>query len=149
MVILHLLKAALSSVSDLNKLIYRLDVHVCLLQNISSRSMAMEKRFRPNLALLITSTVSSDIYIYISGSIRYYTIYLPPLVSHYAEGTLMPVLFQRMVFEYVPKNSPFWIRPIIRPVFKQLEELLVKPEIKNNLAMVCISGYLFIDERKN
>lgn len=89
-------------------------------------------------------------YIYISGSIRYYTIYLiPPLVSHYAEGTLMPVLFQRMVFEYVPKNSPFWIRPIIRPVFKQLEELLVKPEIKNNLAMVCISGYLFIDERKN
>ena len=64
MVILHLQKAALLSVSDLNKLIYLLDVHVCLLQNISSRSMAMEKRFRPNLALLITSTVSSDIYIY-------------------------------------------------------------------------------------
>jgi len=56
--------------------------------------------------------------------------------SHYAEGTLMPVLFQRMIFEYVPKNSPFWIRPIIRPVFNQLEELLVKPEIKNNLALI-------------
>ena len=61
----------------------------------------------------------------------------------------MPVLFQRMVFEYVPKNSPFWIRPIIRPVFNQLHELLVKPEIKNNLAMVCISTYLFLIEINN
>jgi len=56
--------------------------------------------------------------------------------SHYAEGSLMPILIQRLIFENVPKNSPFWIRPIVNQVFTQLNKLLVEPEIKKNLMMI-------------
>ena len=57
----------------------------------------------------------------------------------------MPILFQRMIFDLVPKNSPFLIRPIVKMVFNQLKTLLVEPEIKKNLAMVCGgSSFLFI-----
>ena len=49
----------------------------------------------------------------------------------------MPILIQRLIFENVPKNSPFWIRPIVNQVFTQLNKLLVEPEIKKNLTMVC------------
>lgn len=56
--------------------------------------------------------------------------------SHYAEGSLMPILIQRLIFEHVPKNSPFWIRPIVNRVFTQLNKLLVEPEIKKNLTMI-------------
>lgn len=51
----------------------------------------------------------------------------------------MPILIQRMIFDYVPKNAPFWIRPTVRTVFDQLKKLLVEPEIKKNLTMVCWS----------
>jgi len=56
--------------------------------------------------------------------------------SHYAEGTLMPIFIQRMIFDFVPKNAPFLIRPIVKMVFGQLITLLVEPEIKKNLTMI-------------
>lgn len=54
----------------------------------------------------------------------------------------MPILIQRMIFDYVPKNAPFWIRPIVKTVFDQLKSLLVAPEIKKNITMVCIISVL-------
>jgi len=56
--------------------------------------------------------------------------------SHYAEGTLMPILIQGMIFDFILKNAPFWIRPIIRKVFDQVKKILVEPEIKKNLTMI-------------
>jgi hypothetical protein len=97
--------------------------------------MAMERRSPPNLGLLITSTVRSESRNIISG-IQYDTD-IPYPVSHYAEGSLMPILIQRMIFDLVPQRSPFLIRPIVRKVFDQLIKLLVEPEIKKNLTMVC------------
>jgi hypothetical protein len=102
--------------------------------------MAMERRFSPSLGLLITFTVRSGT----SYRAQYDSdtdIHIP--VSHYAEGTLMPILIQRMIFDYVPKNAPFWIRPIVRTVFDQLKKLLVEPEIKKNLKMVCGDIFFF------
>ena len=60
----------------------------------------------------------------------------------------MPILIQRMIFDYVPKNAPFWIRPIVRTVFDQLQTLLVEPEIKKNLKMVCGGINHFIIKEK-
>lgn len=57
----------------------------------------------------------------------------------------MPILIQRMIFDYVPKNAPFWIRPIVISVFDQLKKLLVEPEILKNLTMVCGSYLLLKD----
>jgi len=56
--------------------------------------------------------------------------------SHYAEGTLMPILIQRMIFNFAPKNAPLSIRPVVKTVFDQLKTLLVAPEIKKNLTMI-------------
>jgi glutathione S-transferase len=53
----------------------------------------------------------------------------------------MPILIQRLIFENAPKNAPFWMRPIVNQVFAQLNKLLVEPEIKKNLTMVCCIFY--------
>lgn len=55
------------------------------------------------------------------------------LVSHYAEGTLMPLAVNKLVFSIVPGRSPFLIRPIVRTVFDQLTNRLVNPQLKRNL----------------
>lgn len=50
----------------------------------------------------------------------------------------MPILVQKIIFDAVPKRAPFLIRPILNRVFTQLKKLLVEPEIKKNLTMVCL-----------
>ncbi|KDR68456.1 hypothetical protein GALMADRAFT_257189 [Galerina marginata CBS 339.88] len=56
--------------------------------------------------------------------------------SHYAEGSFMPVLIQKYIFDAVPKKSPFFIRPIANMIFGQLDKLLVIPEMTKHLAMI-------------
>jgi len=56
--------------------------------------------------------------------------------THYAEGSLMPILVLKYIFELIPKNTPFFIRPILNMVFGQLDKLLVQPEIKKHLEMI-------------
>ncbi|KAF8156710.1 thioredoxin-like protein [Crassisporium funariophilum] len=56
--------------------------------------------------------------------------------SHYAEGSLMPILVQKTIFDLVPANAPFFIRPIVRGVFAQLDERLVRPEIAKHMKMI-------------
>ena len=62
----------------------------------------------------------------------------------------MPILIQRMIFNFAPQNAPLSIRPVVKTVFEQLKTLLVIPEIKKNLTMVCgwypffIEDFLFI-----
>jgi len=56
--------------------------------------------------------------------------------AHYAEGSLMPVLVQKIIFDMIPKKSPFFVRPIVSVVFAQLNKLLVDPEIKKHLTMI-------------
>jgi len=63
------------------------------------------------------------------------------LVAHYAEGSLMPILIQSIIFDHIPKNAPFWIRPILNRVFAQLNKLLVEPEIKKHVTMVCLTFF--------
>ncbi|KAK0192304.1 thioredoxin-like protein [Armillaria mellea] len=49
--------------------------------------------------------------------------------THYAEGSLMPVLVMGLIFRFVPQQSPWFLRPFMRFIFSQLEKLLVKPEL--------------------
>jgi hypothetical protein len=58
-------------------------------------------------------------------------------VTHYAEGSLMPILVQKLIFDYIPKKAPFLIRPLLKTVFAQVNKLLVDPQITRNLTMVC------------
>jgi len=56
--------------------------------------------------------------------------------THYAEGTLMPLLVNKLIFSLVPGHAPFFIRPLVRLIFSQLDETLVVPQLKTNLAMI-------------
>ncbi|PPQ92140.1 hypothetical protein CVT25_007970 [Psilocybe cyanescens] len=56
--------------------------------------------------------------------------------SHYAEGSLMPVLVLKFIFTVVPKKSPFFIRPFLGFVFGQLDKQLVQPQIVKHLRMI-------------
>ena len=57
-------------------------------------------------------------------------------VSHYAEGSLMPLLVNKLVFSLAPERAPFILRPILRPVFKRLDDAVVEPRLKKHAAFV-------------
>ena len=65
----------------------------------------------------------------------------------------MPILVQRMIFNnmlnYVPKSTPLSVRPTVGKVSDQLKKLLVEPDLKKNLMMVCLWCQSFIMKNFN
>ncbi|KAJ4468851.1 thioredoxin-like protein [Lentinula aciculospora] len=55
---------------------------------------------------------------------------------HYAEGTLMPILVQKLIFSLVPARSPWVIRWFLKVVFNELSRQIVEPELKKNIDMI-------------
>jgi glutathione S-transferase len=55
---------------------------------------------------------------------------------HYAEGSLMPVLVNKVIFTLVPKFSPWFIRWFVRMIFNGLLQMLVQPEVKKHVQML-------------
>ncbi|TCD64083.1 hypothetical protein EIP91_004555 [Steccherinum ochraceum] len=45
--------------------------------------------------------------------------------KHYTEGSLMPLLVNRLVYGLVPDRAPFLVRPLARMLFNTLTELTV------------------------
>ncbi|KAG9098005.1 hypothetical protein FS749_004929 [Ceratobasidium sp. UAMH 11750] len=56
--------------------------------------------------------------------------------THYAEGTLMPLLVNQLIFTLIPERAPFFIRPILSMVFSMLMSQMIHPRIKVNMKMV-------------
>ncbi|EKM56543.1 uncharacterized protein PHACADRAFT_253732 [Phanerochaete carnosa HHB-10118-sp] len=50
--------------------------------------------------------------------------------THYAEGTLMPLLVNRFIFGLVPTKSPFIFRPLLWYIFSTLDNAVVNPRLK-------------------
>lgn len=56
---------------------------------------------------------------------------------HYAEGSLMPPLLLRLVFEKVKANPmPFFARPIARQIVDKTNSIFIGPQIKTHLDYV-------------
>lgn len=53
---------------------------------------------------------------------------------HYAEGSAMPLLYQKLLFSLVPKRGPWYARPLLRPIFKRMQETLVDPQLERHIA---------------
>ena len=68
--------------------------------------------------------------------------------EHYAEGTLMPLLVNRLIFSVVPDRSPLLVRPVVRTVFNALIARMVEPQLQANSNMVCHSALPFLYGRK-
>lgn len=55
---------------------------------------------------------------------------------HYSEGTLMPLVVNKYIFKLIPDHSPFFLRPLLRPVFAAIDQRRLAPEMKKNLEYV-------------
>ncbi|KAJ3824827.1 thioredoxin-like protein [Lentinula raphanica] len=55
---------------------------------------------------------------------------------HYAEGTLMPILVQKLIFGIIPARSPWFMRWFMKIIFNQLDRTIVEPNLKKNVDMI-------------
>ena len=56
---------------------------------------------------------------------------------HYAEGSLMPPLLLKLVFDRVAKApAPFFVRPIARGIANKVIETFVQPQIRTHLGFL-------------
>jgi len=56
--------------------------------------------------------------------------------SRHADGTLMPVYANWLVFTIIPEVAPFFVRPILRMILSFVMNLLVLPKMRANIAML-------------
>ena len=55
---------------------------------------------------------------------------------HYAEGSLMPLLFMKLVFGKLPERVPFLMRPVARAISGGADKTLLAPQISNHFAFL-------------
>ena len=53
---------------------------------------------------------------------------------HYAEGSAMPLLVNKLIFTEAPKRAPFLMRPLVKAIFDRLLKTLVDPQLKRHMA---------------
>lgn len=52
---------------------------------------------------------------------------------HYAEGSAMPLLVQKLLFTVIPKRAPALMRPLMKMAFGQVLATLVDPQLKQHI----------------
>lgn len=57
-------------------------------------------------------------------------------VTHYSEGSVQPVILQRLFTDLVPNVLPFFIRPIARIIFNKMDDLIVKRDLERHGKLV-------------
>ena len=55
---------------------------------------------------------------------------------HYAEGSLMPLLFMKLVFSRLPSRVPIFMRPVARAIASGADKTLLGPQIGNHFAFL-------------
>ena len=53
---------------------------------------------------------------------------------HYAEGSAMPILVMKLVFQEMPKQSPAIIRPLVRAISKKVQDSFIDPNLNTNIS---------------
>ncbi|KAG9125718.1 hypothetical protein FRC07_006485 [Ceratobasidium sp. 392] len=56
--------------------------------------------------------------------------------TRYADGTLMPIYVQWLVFTIIPEAAPFFVRPLIRLLLGLVTKVLVYERMNANIAML-------------
>jgi len=52
---------------------------------------------------------------------------------HYAEGTAMPLLLMKLVFAKIPRQMPFFLKPVASMISKGVAGKLINPQLDENL----------------
>jgi glutathione S-transferase len=53
---------------------------------------------------------------------------------HYAEGSAMTPLLQKLVFTVLPRRSPALMRPVVKAICRKVLTTMVDPHLKNHMA---------------
>lgn len=53
---------------------------------------------------------------------------------HYSEGSAMPPLLMKLIFDAIPKLVPFFIRPFANIISKGVKAKLIEPQLDNHFA---------------
>jgi glutathione S-transferase len=53
---------------------------------------------------------------------------------HYAEGSAMPPLLLKLVFQRMPRNAPFLLRPLVRSIAEKAQRTFVDPQFHRHAA---------------
>ncbi|EJD05611.1 thioredoxin-like protein [Fomitiporia mediterranea MF3/22] len=67
--------------------------------------------------------------------------------THYAEGSIMPLLVIKLVFTIIPQRTPFFIRPVASLICNTLLKKMVDPQLLQNRTFIeehlakCPSGW--------
>lgn len=94
-----------------------------------------------------------DITVAESGAIIEYVLYrygehrLKPLVGssdwlqfnywmHFAEGTLMPMLFLQLVLANIVYHSPFFVKPIVKSIQAKVNHALIRPRLIRYIQLI-------------
>ena len=57
-------------------------------------------------------------------------------ILHYAEGSAMPPLLMKLVFDRVESSAPFIVRPVARAIARKVKSSYIMPQIAQNLAFL-------------
>lgn len=52
---------------------------------------------------------------------------------HYAEGSAMPVLLLKLVFDTIPRRMPFFLRPVARAISTGVNAKLIAPQVRDHV----------------
>jgi len=56
--------------------------------------------------------------------------------THYCEGSLMPLLVNKLIFTMIPERAPFLLRPLLRSIFSNVQNVMVNPRLKKHAALI-------------
>ncbi|KAF5356615.1 hypothetical protein D9758_008218 [Tetrapyrgos nigripes] len=55
---------------------------------------------------------------------------------HYAEGSVMPPLVNKLIFSMAPNEAPWFIRPLVRMIMNRMSTGFIEPEIQKHADLV-------------
>lgn len=58
------------------------------------------------------------------------------IVTHYAEGSVQPLLVRKLMFTMIPDNAPVLMQPVLNAVFSKLNAKLTDPELRSHAILV-------------
>jgi glutathione S-transferase len=53
---------------------------------------------------------------------------------HYAEGSAMPLLVMKLIFNMIPQRAPFFLKPFAKIICGSVATKMIDPQLKDNLA---------------
>ena len=58
-------------------------------------------------------------------------------ILHFAEGTAMPPLLMKLVFDRIEtQKMPFFVKPIAKGIAAKVKQMMIQPNLQNNLAFL-------------